>query len=229
VPTGLQFGLETLAFTAFTAILSGISAHEVAAHQLAMSIIRTSFLPGVAVAEAASVLVGNALGRRVLAEADRVTRSAIFLAAAFMTGCGVLFGLFGSALARAFIDDPAVANVVTKLLYVAAVFQTLDGVTIVLRGALRGAKDVKVVAIIGITVAWCCIPGAAYVLGRMAGLGALGGWFGFLAETTIAAMLFWRRWNKGAWREGFAPTPAPAKPEDVDDDGPDSIPGVVTV
>ena len=55
-------------------------------------------------------------------------------------------------------------------------------------------------AVIGIAIAWTCIPTAAFVLGKLAGLGALGGWLGFVAETTLAAWLFWRRWQRGAWR-----------------------------
>ena len=40
-----------------------------------MNTLRASFLPGIAVGEAASVLVARALARRRLAEADRVARS----------------------------------------------------------------------------------------------------------------------------------------------------------
>ncbi|MEO6418757.1 MAG: MATE family efflux transporter, partial [Polyangiaceae bacterium] len=43
VPTGLQFGFEMLAFTAFTAILGSISSQEIASHQIALATIRTSF------------------------------------------------------------------------------------------------------------------------------------------------------------------------------------------
>src|SRR5262249_16380379 len=50
-PTGLQFSLEALAFTAFTAVLGSISAREIAAHQVAMAVVRVSFLPGAAVAD----------------------------------------------------------------------------------------------------------------------------------------------------------------------------------
>ncbi len=78
----------------------------------------------------------------------------------------------------------------------------------VLRGALRGAKDVRWVAIVGTTVAWCSIPGAALLFGRLGGLGALGGWLGFILETTLGATLLLRRWRKGAWRAGFAPVAA---------------------
>jgi MATE family multidrug resistance protein len=88
-------------------------------------------------------------------------------------------------------------------LLVAALFQTLDAITIVLRGALRGAKDVRVVAAIGIGLAWACIPTAAWLLGRAAGLGAVGGWIGFIAETSCAATLFWRRWTRGGWRRAY--------------------------
>jgi MATE family multidrug resistance protein len=203
LPTGVQFGFESLAFLAFTAVISGLGAEQIAAHQVAMAIVRTSFLPGIAVAEAASVLVGNALGERDLARADRVTRSSIQVAAGFMTACGVAFALFGPAIARGFTDDPTLASIVRRLLLVAALFQTLDAITIVLRGVLRAAKDVRVVAALGVGIAWTCIPSAAWLLGRVVGLGVLGGWLGFVAETSLAATLFWRRWTRGSWRRGY--------------------------
>lgn len=206
-PTGLQFGCEMLAFTTFTAIIGSLGAREIASHQVALSIMRTSFLPGMAVGEAASVLVGKALGGRDLAAADRATRAGIVLAATFMTACGVLFALFGGRIGAQFTDDVEVAARVGTLLLAAAVFQAFDGVTIVLRGALRGAKDVRVVAFVGISVAWVCVPGAALVLGKHAGLGALGGWMGWIAETSIAAGIFWWRWSRGSWREDY-PTPS---------------------
>lgn len=211
VPTGLQFGMEMLAFTAFTAILGGLGTHEIAAHQIAMTVIRTSFLPGVAVAEAASVLVGKSLGERDLAKADRVTRQSILLAAGFMTLCGVAFALFGGLIAAQFSHEADVLRVVQRLLLVAALFQAFDAITIVLRGALRGAKDVRMVMVIGIGVAWLCIPGAAYVLGKSLGLGAVGGWCGFVLETTIASTLFWFRWTRGSWRKAYGDAPHPAE------------------
>jgi Na+-driven multidrug efflux pump len=78
----------------------------------------------------------------------------------------------------------------------------------VLRSALRGAKDVRVVMIVGVTIAWTCIPTAAWILGRGMHLGALGGWFGFIAETTLAASILFVRWNRGSWRANYAPTEA---------------------
>lgn len=204
LPTGLQFGVETAAFATFTLILGGIGPAELAAHQVALATLRVSFLPGIAVGEAASVLVGKALGRHDLAEADRVLRAALTVAVGFMALCGVGFAFGGRLVGSAFASDPGIVARVQMLLRVAAVFQVLDGVNIVLRGALRGAKDVRAVAAMGIAIVWLCVPGAAWLLGRQMGLGVLGGWLGFVGETALCATAFWWRWTCGAWRDGYA-------------------------
>jgi MATE family multidrug resistance protein len=209
VPTGLQFGSEMLAFATFTALLGTLGADQIAAHQIALATIRTSFLPGTAISEAASVLVGQALGRRSLADADRVTRAALRLAVAFMTSCGFVFAFGAGPLVRAFTSDPAVIAAARRLLLIAAGFQVLDAVSIVLRGALRGARDVRIPAFIGVAVVWTCVPTAALLLGRMAGWGAAGGWCGFVAETTLSAIFFRARWRRGSWRRAYAAPPSP--------------------
>ncbi|HEY4119972.1 MAG TPA: MATE family efflux transporter [Byssovorax sp.] len=210
LPMGLHWGFETLAFTTFNAVLASLGAAELAASHLAINTLRASFLPGVAIGEAASVLVAAALARRRLGEADRVVKLALALAVSFMGLCGVVFGLCGGAIAGAFTDDPEVARIASRLFLVAAAFQVLDAVNMVLRCALRGAKDVTWVAVVGTTVCWTTIPAAAYVFGELAHLGALGGWLGFLLETTLGATLMWRRWSRGPFRAAMGErAPAP--------------------
>lgn len=203
VPTGAHFFAENLAFSTFTLVIGSMGAAEMAANQLAFNAIRVSFLPGFAVSEAACVLVGQALGRKDREEADRVTHVALTLAMGFMMACGVVFITAGPSIARFFSDDPRVIRVAAKLLTVAALFQALDAANMVLRGVLRAAKEVRFVAITGTTVAWLCIPGAAWLLGRQFGWGAVGGWWGFVAETTFASTLLWLRWSRGSWRKQF--------------------------
>jgi multidrug resistance protein, MATE family len=203
VPTGAQFGAEMLAFTTFTALLGSLGADEIAAHQVALATIRASFLPGIAVAEAASVLVGRALGRGSIREADRVVVASLQLAGVFMALCGVVFALFGAAIVHVFTDDAAVVALARQLLLVAAVFQLLDACNIVLRAALRGARDTRAVALLGVAIVWTCVPGAAWLLGREMGLGVVGGWCGFVAETLLGTVAFGWRWSYGAWRRRF--------------------------
>ena len=219
VPTGIQFGFEMLAFTTFTAILGNIGSRQIAAHMIALNTIRASFLPGVAIGEAASIMVGVALGSALsrtqrLRQADRVTRSALRVAVGFMAACGVVFAVFGGVIASVFSPDADVVAIARRLLLVAALFQILDAFNIVLRGALRGAKDVRVVAFLGISIMWTCLPTFAFVLGKHFGWGALGGWCGFVAETTLSTILFGRRWLRGGWRDRVTdPAPAPERVE----------------
>ena len=196
MPTGLQFGAEMLAFTTMTAILGSIGQDEIASHQIALAVIRVSFLPGVAVSEAASVLIGQALGKRRLDEADAVLKSALKIAVGFMAFCGLFFALGGGLVAEFFSKDPAVVTIARRLLLIAAVFQVLDAVSIVFRGALRAA-------IIGIGVIWLCVPTGAYFLGKLCGLGAVGGWIGFVGETTLGSIFYYFRWTRGAWRKNY--------------------------
>jgi len=193
LPTGLQFGIEVFAFTAFTSILGSIASTEIAAHQIALNVIRASFLPGIAISEAACVLVGQSLGKGEPERVPKIARSSLRLGMGFMAFCGLCFAVFGGAIARAFTTDVDVIRVATRLLYIAAAFQVLDAVSIVLRGVLRGAKDVTFVAVCGISVALLTIPTFAYVLGKQMGMGAVGGWLGFIAETTLNAAVLYIR------------------------------------
>ena len=125
------------------------------------------------------------------------------VAVGFMAFCGLFFALGGGLVAEFFSRDPAVVTIARRLLLIAAVFQVLDAVSIVFRGALRGAKDVRVAAIIGIGVIWLCVPTGAYFLGKLCGLGAVGGWIGFVGETTLGSVFYYFRWTRGAWRKVY--------------------------
>ncbi len=213
LPTAAQFGGETLAFSAFTAVLGSMPSSEIASHQISLAVIRTSFLPGIAIGEAGSILVGRSLGERRIDQADRATMAALRLAVGLMAAAGLVFAVFGGAIARVFSTDADVIRITQRLLLVAAVFQVLDAINIVLRGALRGAKDVKAVAFIGTAVVWTCVPTAAYVLGKLAGLGAFGGWLGFIAETVFSAAFFGLRYARGGWRRLYTPSGTPGTPD----------------
>ncbi|MDB4937957.1 MAG: Multi antimicrobial extrusion protein [Labilithrix sp.] len=68
---------------------------------------------------------------------------------------------------------------------------------------LRAAGDDP----LGISVIWLCVPTGAYFLGKLCGLGAIGGWIGFIGETTLGSILYWLRWTRGAWRKDYAARP----------------------
>lgn len=200
VPTALHFFCEYLAFATCTAILASMGDIEVAAHQIVVVINRLAYLPGLAMGEVACILVGQALGAKRLDAADAAVRQALGLAVTFMVLCGLGFVVFSRPLAAFFTQDAAIAERVTHALWVAGLFQVLDATNVVMRGALRGARDVRLAAIVGVGILWICVPTLTFVLGRWAGWGVVGGWCSFLAETALCAIFFYRRWYRGRWR-----------------------------
>jgi MATE family multidrug resistance protein len=200
LPTGIQFTLEVGAFVLLAALISALSEAEMAAHQIALQVIHVSFLPAFAVAEAASILVGQAVG------ADRddlvlpVARMAMTVSGIYTAVCTGIFALLAWPIAGVFTTELDVQHTAMQLLYVAAVFQVADAANIVARATLRGTGDVRVPAVIGIVTAWVLTPPLTWLLGYRLGLGALGGWIGLCTEIILGASLLWWRLRWGFWR-----------------------------
>ena len=200
VPVGLQFMLELGSFALLAVMVSRLGETEMAAHQIALQVIHFSFLPAVALGEAASVLAGEAVGARRLELVNRVARSALAVAAGYTGLCTLVLVFLGRQIASSFTSDQSVAATALTLLEVAALFQVFDGASIVARGVLRGTGDVRYPAVMGILTAWLCTPPLTWLLGYHFGLGAKGGWLGLCAEIFVGAVLFWARLERGGWK-----------------------------
>lgn len=216
LPTAVQFLLESGSFVLLASLIASLSEVEMAAHQIALQVIHFSFLPAFAVAEAASVLTGQAVG------ADRedlvrlVARRGLYAAGVYTGLCSLVFALGGGLIVVPFTAEEATRLVATRLLVVAAVFQVFDGANIIARGALRGTGDVRYPAAVGILTSWLLTPPLTWLLGVRMGLGALGGWIGLCLEIIAGALILWWRLERGGWRtaatrsrERFTAVPAP--------------------
>jgi len=199
IPSGVQFTLEVGSFAVMATMLAALSSVEMAAHQVALAVMHLTFLPALAIAEAGSVLAGQAVG----ADRDRLVRAvahrAMVATGAYALLCTAALVLFGRHIARGFTDDAAVVAAVVPLFWVAAVFQVADAANAVARSILRGTGDVTWPAVVGIGCAWAFLPGLTWLLGYELGLGALGGWLALCAEIVTGAALYWWRLERHGW------------------------------
>jgi MATE family multidrug resistance protein len=198
--TGLEFFLGVSAFSVLVAFVAHMSEADLAAHQIAIQIIHFAFLPVVAVGEAASVLSGQVVGAGRDELVPRVARLAVAIGAGYATLCTLIFGLFARQLPTWFGAEPAVVDIATHLLWVAAAFQLIDAVGIVLRALLRGTGDVRIPALQAVISSWLLVPALTFWLGFSHGLGALGGWLALTADMTFGAAFVAGRLAFGAWR-----------------------------
>jgi MATE family multidrug resistance protein len=199
LPTGLQFGLEVGAFATLSLMISLFSEVEMASHHIAIQVIHFSFLPAMAVAEAASVLTGQAVGAGAYHLVKRVAHLAMGITAVYAGAWSLLLALGAPFIVASFTADPGVVSVAITLLHVAAVFQIFDASNIVARCSLRGAGDVRYAAVVGVLTSWLCTPTLAWLLGRHYKLGAYGGWLGLCLEIIIGSSILWWRIERRGW------------------------------
>lgn len=204
-PTALSFGLDMLAFSLFTLMIGKMGELQILAHQIALCLNRVPYLLGISVGEGAAILVGQSLGNGNLKRARQLTRSALGMVCVLMGVLGVISAFFGDFFASYFSQQPSVIHQTQILLGIAAAFQVFDGLSIVLRAALRTAKDMKIPTLIGIATIWVGLPGSAFLLGEKMGLGVTGAWCGFLVKTVLSSFLLGLRWKKGSWKINFHP------------------------
>jgi MATE family multidrug resistance protein len=199
VPTGSEFLLGVVAFSALVLLIARMSETDLAAHQVALQILHFAFMPAVSIGEAASVLAGQAVGanndRRVL----KVAQNALVLAACYAALCATVFVVGAVPLLRLFTTDLNVQRVGVHLLYVAAGFQLFDAANIVARSVLRGTGDVRVPAVIAICSGWTFVPALTWFWGMHHGLGAVGGWLALTVDIIFGALAFWWRLGRGLW------------------------------
>ena len=206
LPTALQFMLEIGSFTLLASMISSLSETQMAAHQIALQVCQFSFLPAWAVAEAASVMAGQAIGARREALVMPVARLGLWTAGGYTALASPIFWFGAPMIVAGFTPNAALATVAVRLLRVAAVFQLFDGANIVGRSILRGVGDVRFAAVVGVVTAWLMTPPLTWLLGWHAGLGAFGGWVGLCGETIIGAFIIWHRLVRGGWRKIAAAT-----------------------
>jgi multidrug resistance protein, MATE family len=193
IPSGIQFGLEVTSFGILVLILASFSEQHAAAHQIGIQVLHFCFLPAMALGEAGSVLVGQAHGAGRTDLIGKISLLTLRVALVYATACGLVLFFGRELIVAAFTNEPALYSLALGLFVILPIFQFVDAANVVGRALLRGAGDVRFVAIAGIVSAWICTPPLTYVLGRMLGYGVYGAWVGLSAEVLLVTAVLWYR------------------------------------
>jgi putative MATE family efflux protein len=213
--------LETLGMWAgnFLIILmvGWLGAGLVGAHMVAVRIEAFSFQPGFAMGIASAALAGQYLGARSPAMARRAILTCTAVSAAIMGAMGLAFIFVPRQLVGLVSPQELHLSEAPKCLFITGLVQVPFAISLVLRSAMRGAGDVRVVMwITWITTYAVRLPlayafsGVAVPLPRWAGGGVIpnpfpfepslaGLWAGLCAEIVIRAGLFIARFVQGGW------------------------------
>ncbi len=186
--------LEAGLFAA-TSILSGVlGAIPLATYQVIIAWVGIAFMTAHGIAEAGMIRVAHGIGRGSMPAA----RQAGLLT--FAMGIGLLLILtaiplnFPEPLVKIFLEPndpgfPAVLELTTRLLILAAFFQIFDGLQVMASLALRGLKDTLVPLYLATIGYWVFGVAGGWYLAFPLGLGVDGLWWGMAVGLTVTGSL----------------------------------------
>ncbi len=189
LPSSLQYGMESAAFSVSGIMIGWLGATAQAAHQIALNLASATFMASLGLSLAASIRVANAYGRKDEAQMHSIGKSTIAGGLVYGLVCGILFIVFQHKLPYLFTKNDGVAAISTTLLVLAALFQISDATQAIGVGLLRGKHDVKVPTVLVAIAYWVIGIPLGYYLAFTQNLGAPGIWIGFIAGLSISSIL----------------------------------------
>jgi len=201
VPAGVEMaGVWILQAMVFNMITRLPGEGVMGAHMLAVRVESISFLPGFAIGTAAATLVGQYLGLGDKMRARHAVALCWAASALFMGLFGLLFFFLPETLVRLVVpDSPAVQELATPLVWLAAFFQPFLATTIVLKTAMRGAGDTRAVMLYSYLSMIVFRLVGCYVLGYVI-MGELWWiWVAMWMDVIAQAVIFALRYRGDSW------------------------------
>lgn len=196
-PSGLQSCSEVSAFAGAGLIIAEFGEVTLAAHQIALTIAGVAFMIPLGLSIALTIRVGETVGNNQKSYLHTIYLSGWGMACFFSVLSALAFFIFGETFTSFFLNEPHIITFSASLLFIAGVFQIVDGQQIVSVGMLRGLEDTAVPAVFGIVSYWVVgIPTGCYLAFAL-DMKAHGIWWGLAIGLTCASILLGARlWKK---------------------------------
>lgn len=201
--------LEAGFFFSSIFIVGQFGAHAIAATMIALQMPHITFMVPMGLSQAATVRVGQAVGRRDPVGAYRAGWTALAIALAFMSVMTAIILVIPETFAAIYLDgerpdSAAVLALAASYLLYAAFFQAADGIQAVAAGALRGLSDTAWPMGIAAFSYWGIGLTSGLALAFWGGFEAAGLWIGFVVGLSCAAFLLTWRFRR-LEKRGFIP------------------------
>ncbi len=196
IPSGLHMLFEMSAF-AISSFISGIYGIKVlAAHQIVINLVSSTFLLNTGLSVAATIRIGNQFALKNYYELRKIGKSIFLMGIIFMLICSFLFFFFRNYIPFFYIkndNDYEVVLIAEKMIFIASFFQLPDGLQGIILGALRGLQDVHIPMWISFFSYWIIALPLSWLLSIKIGIQGI--WIGLGLGITISALLLFIRYE----------------------------------
>ncbi|MFN5157843.1 MAG: MATE family efflux transporter [Betaproteobacteria bacterium] len=195
VPLGLSILVEVTGFAFMALFIARLGTTAVAGHQLAVNLVSLMFMVPLAIGNAGSTLVAQAVGAGRHAEAARLGWHALALGTLLAVAMGLLVFALRRPVLGLYTGDAAVLAAALPLVAWLAVFHAADAAQTIAAFVLRAYKITVVSVVIYVAALWGVGLGGGYWLAFDVGghtppalRGAPGYWFAATAGLVVAAV-----------------------------------------
>lgn len=184
----------------FNRMLVGLGTTTFAAHNTIINIDSISFLPGIGLGIAVTILVGQSLGAGKPEEAKIFAFTAYKMGLIFMTFMGLCFFFFPEFFLNLLIGDPEVVEAAIPGLRIAGLFDPVIATSFIFIGALRGAGDTRFPLYVRMLTSVGFRVSMGFLFIEILHLGLIGGRLAMGCDALVMAILVAWRFRNGKWQ-----------------------------
>jgi putative MATE family efflux protein len=196
----LQVFIGMASWIGLVRIISSFGSNAVAGYTFGIRVILFALLPSWGMANAAATMVGQALGAKNPARAERAVWQAGFYNMIFLGIVGLVFIFFAPQIIWLYTGDPNVAQYGVDCLRIVAYGFLFYAYGMVLGQSFNGAGDAWTPTIINLFVFWFWEIPLAYVLSVRLALGARGVFWAIMVAFSTLAVVSALVFRRGHWK-----------------------------
>ena len=192
LPIGASFMIDVTSYTFMALFIARLGESWSAGHQIAANLGALCYMVPLALANATSVLVGQAIGAHDYRRARAAGWTGLAIGVVVALFLASLVAALSLPIAALYSKDPVVVGIAAPLLALVAMFHLFDATNAVASNALRGYKKALVPMLAFAAGLWGVGLGGGYLLAYTstfgAPLGARGFWIGAIIGMAVAAL-----------------------------------------
>ncbi len=196
----VQHLVETGSWIAMVRIVAEFGSSAIAAFTVTTRIIMFTLLPVWGFSNATATLVGQSLGKKDEARAERSVWLSGLYCTPFLALATLVFMVAPDAVAGLFTDDPGVRDTAAQGLFVVGFGYVFYGWQMVTQQAFNGAGDTSTPARINVACFWLVQIPLAWVLARQVGMGTVGVFASAAICYSLAALVGVVLVKRGSWK-----------------------------
>ena len=199
LPASLAQMSMATGYTALMWVVGQTGTAELAAANVILTITLVAILPGVAFGLVATSLVGQALGRQNIEDAQAWGWDVVKIGSLSLAALGLPMVLAPDFILSLFLHEQSTRMIAVVPLQLVGATIAIDAVGLVLLNALYGAGHSRPVFIVSTVCQWGVGLPLAYIFGPVMGLGLGWVWAGMLLYRGLQAGVYAWMWKKKTW------------------------------